>query len=159
MQTASPPSRTDEIFLADEQGARHLGARLGRALRPGMTILLEGPVGAGKSHIARAAIHALIGAGIDVPSPTYTLVQTYDTPRGEIWHADLYRLTDPSEIEELGLFDAMETAIVLIEWPDRLGESRPEGAVTLSLSHAGEGRRLRIFNAPPGFLTEPGEAQ
>lgn len=133
-----------EIDLPDARATTAFGTRLARVLRPGTTVLLEGPLGAGKSHLARAAIQALAGPGIDVPSPTYTLVQTYDTLRGDLWHADLYRLTDPIEVEELGLVEAMEEAIVLVEWPDRLGALRPKGALTLALAYADPGRRLRM---------------
>ena len=93
-------------------------------LKPGDVIALEGPVGAGKTHFARAFIRARQGdAAEDVPSPTFTLVQTYDDPLGtEIWHADLYRLTHPDELVELGLDDAMRDDIVLIEWPDHGGK-------------------------------------
>jgi tRNA threonylcarbamoyladenosine biosynthesis protein TsaE len=135
------PGPVIEFPLPDEESARRFGAALGHALRPGMTLLLEGPLGAGKSHIARAAIRALAGEETEVPSPTFTLVQTYDSPAGEIWHADLYRLGGPDEVEELGLVEAMATAIVLVEWPDRLGRRRPGEAAVLRLSHEGDGRR------------------
>ena len=137
--------------LRDEEEARRFGARLGLALRPGQTLLLEGPVGAGKSHIARAAIRARLGPQTDVPSPTFTLVQTYDDPDAEIWHADLYRLTNPSEVDELGLFEAMESAIVLIEWPDRLGRDRPADALTLRLTPEGDQRRLALSGGDPAL--------
>ncbi len=140
-----------QFHLADEEAARRFGARFGLSLRPGMTVLLEGPVGAGKSHLARAAIRALAGAEIDVPSPTFTLVQTYDTGAGEIWHADLYRLTDIAEVEELGLTAAMGEAILLIEWPDRLGSYAPADAIRVALAYEGEGRRLTV-TAPAEFL-------
>lgn len=146
------------LVLEDEEQARDFGLRLGAALQPGMTLLLEGPVGAGKSHIARSAIRAMAGAMIDVPSPTFTLVQSYDTPKAEVWHADLYRLTDPGEIEELGLADAMGRDIVLIEWPDRLGSYRPSDGITLTLSDHGEGRLLRIQGAGASFLAALGLA-
>ena len=107
---------------------------LGTRLTHGDVVLLEGNVGAGKTHFARALIQSLLEIPEDVPSPTFTLVQTYDTKRGEVWHADLYRLTDTSEIEELGLLEAIENAICLIEWPDRLGDLRPANALLLSLS-------------------------
>lgn len=136
-----------EIFLPDEESARQFGNRLGAWLRPGHIVLLEGPVGAGKSHIARAAIRAILGEETEVPSPTFTLVQTYETPDSEIWHADLYRLTDPAEVFELGLFDAMGRDIVLIEWPDRLGRERPNDAITISISYKDEGRILQITAA------------
>lgn len=113
--------------------ARSLGAQLGA----GDTILLSGNVGAGKTHFARALIQSLLAAPEDVPSPTFTLVQVYDAASGlEVWHADLYRLTDPTETEELGLTDAMEQAICLIEWPDRLGALRPADPLDITLSEA-----------------------
>ena len=106
---------------------------LGPRLSPGDVVLLSGEVGAGKTHFARCLIQGLLDDPEDVPSPTYTLVQSYPGPAGEIWHADLYRLTDTAEIEELGLIDAFETAICLIEWPDRLGELTPPGALSVTL--------------------------
>lgn len=112
--------------------ARQIGARLG----PGDVILLTGDIGAGKTHFARALIQSLLTTPEDVPSPTFTLVQTYDTPRAEVWHADLYRLTSVDEVEELGLLDAFQSAICLIEWPDRLADLTPPGALTLALAPA-----------------------
>ena len=111
-----------DLILPDPAATDALAARLAARLRPGDAVWLEGDLGAGKTHFARALIRACLGDGgdgADIPSPTYTLVQTYDTPMGEIWHADLYRLSDPQEIVELGLHDALETAICLVEWPDR----------------------------------------
>jgi tRNA threonylcarbamoyladenosine biosynthesis protein TsaE len=140
------------LSLPDEAAASAFGARLGHCLRPGMVILLEGRLGAGKTHLARAAIRALCGDGTEVPSPTFTLVQTYDGPDCEIWHADLYRLTHLSEVDELGLDSAMGREIVLVEWPDRLGPPPPD-AVTLRLSPEGDGRRLEIMGAAPGLLS------
>lgn len=147
----TPDLQTLDLVLPDEDSARVFGARLGLCLQPGDTVLLSGPVGAGKSHIARAAIRARAGAEIDVPSPTFTLVQTYDMPGADVWHADLYRLTDPSEVEELGLTEAMGTAVVLIEWPDRLGRALPQGAIRLDLRAEGEGRRLHL-SAPERLI-------
>lgn len=124
---------TATLTTPDETAA--LARRLGGCLIPGDTILLSGDVGAGKTHFARALIQSLLVRPEDVPSPTFTLVQTYDTASGaEIWHADLYRLVDPSECEELGLTDAMDHAICLIEWPDRLAALRPEGALDITLT-------------------------
>ncbi len=126
------------VTLADPDATAALARQLGQELCPGDTILLEGDVGAGKTHFARALIQSLLEVPEDVPSPTFTLVQTYDTPKGEIWHADLYRLTSVQEIEELGLTEAFETAICLVEWPDRLGPLTPDTALTLTLSSGSE---------------------
>jgi tRNA threonylcarbamoyladenosine biosynthesis protein TsaE len=138
---------TAEFLLDDEVRASRLGAALGGALRPGDTVLLQGPLGAGKSHIARAAIRALCGEATEVPSPTFTLVQVYDGPDCEIWHADLYRLTNPDEVVELGLVEAMDSAIVLVEWPDRLGSYVPAGAMRLELQPMGDARRAVLSGA------------
>ncbi|MGD9864941.1 MAG: tRNA (adenosine(37)-N6)-threonylcarbamoyltransferase complex ATPase subunit type 1 TsaE [Pseudodonghicola sp.] len=122
------------LHLSSPEATARLATRLGALLRPGDCLLLDGPIGAGKTHFARALIQSLLDIPEDVPSPTFTLVQTYDSPRGEIWHADLYRLTDPGEVEELGLAQAMEEAICLIEWPDRLGDLAPVTALRLSFA-------------------------
>lgn len=120
------------LFCAEDTAA--LARRLGAQLSAGDTVLLTGDVGAGKTHFARALIQSRTALPEDVPSPTFTLVQTYDAADGtEIWHADLYRLTGPSEIEELGLIDAFSDAICLIEWPDRLADLRPDAALDITL--------------------------
>lgn len=109
-----------------------LAARIAKTLVAGDCLLLEGPVGAGKTHFARHLIWSLMQTPEDVPSPTFTLVQTYDTMAGELWHADLYRLTSLDEIEELGLTDAFEHAICLVEWPQMLGPLAPSNALLLT---------------------------
>ncbi len=120
--------------------------RLAPLLRPGDTLLLAGDIGAGKTHFARCLIQSLLVAPEDVPSPTYTLVQSYPSREGEIWHADLYRLTDTNEVFELGLVDAFDSAICLIEWPDRLGDLTPKNALCLTLStRADPNTRLLTF--------------
>lgn len=111
----------------------HLAERLGRHLRAGDVLLLSGGIGAGKSHFARALILSQLAEPEDVPSPTFTLVQTYDLPRSELWHADLYRLGDPDQIVELGLVDAFQTAICLVEWPDRLADLTPPDALGIRI--------------------------
>lgn len=144
------------LTLPDADATAALAARIAPHLRPGHVILLEGPVGAGKSHFARALIQSLLaaeGRQEDVPSPTFTLVQVYETRAGEVWHADLYRLNDPAEAVELGLDEAFERAICLVEWPERLGSFAPEGAMVLALSYAdaAEGRAARIIADGPGW--------
>lgn len=125
------------IRLSDPEATAALARRLAAHLRPGDTLLLSGPIGAGKTHFARALITARLDAPEDIPSPTFTLVQTYDTAAGEIWHADLYRLSDSSELVELGLTDAFDTAICLVEWPDRLGPLAPAHALRIEFSPEG----------------------
>ena len=113
--------------------ARWLAPRLGA----GDVLLLSGPVGAGKTHFARALIQARLaaeGSMEDVPSPSFTLVQTYWAGTLEIWHVDLYRLHSAEEAPELGLEEAFSTALCLIEWPERLGEMTPPGALALHLA-------------------------
>jgi tRNA threonylcarbamoyladenosine biosynthesis protein TsaE len=140
------------VFLPDDADTARLGCWLAGLLAPGDTVLLSGPVGAGKTHLARALIRATTGREQDVPSPSFTLVQTYDAPAkaqgAEIWHADLYRLSQPDEVIELGLDEAFGRAICLVEWPDRLGALTPPGALHLALSHRGEGRQADLSGGP-----------
>lgn len=122
------------LHLPDPDATAAFARRLAPRLGPGDTLLLEGPIGAGKTHFARALILERLTRADrpeDVPSPTYTLVQTYDDGCCQIWHADLYRLTDPSEVVELGLSEAFDTAICLVEWPDRLDPSDASDALRL----------------------------
>jgi tRNA threonylcarbamoyladenosine biosynthesis protein TsaE len=126
-----------ELILSGPEATLQLAQALAAVACPGDCILLEGPIGAGKSAFARGFIQSRMATYDrveDVPSPTFTLVQIYDLPDGEIWHADLYRLTHPDEALELGLDEAMETAICLIEWPDRLGTAAPTGAIRIALA-------------------------
>lgn len=132
------------LFLPTEADTDRLAVWLAARLVPGDSLLLSGPIGAGKSHLARAFIRARLGRFEDVPSPSFTLVQTYQAEDAEIWHADLYRLSHPDEVLELGLDDAFATAICLVEWPDRLGHLAPTHAIKLSLSSKDEGRLVQI---------------
>ncbi|MXQ08228.1 tRNA (adenosine(37)-N6)-threonylcarbamoyltransferase complex ATPase subunit type 1 TsaE [Alphaproteobacteria bacterium GH1-50] len=135
------------LHLSDAEATERLAVALAPLLRAGDTLLLDGPIGAGKTHFARSLIQwrlAEAGLSEDVPSPTFTLVQTYDDGQVEIWHADLYRLSDPLEVVELGLDEAMQSAIALIEWPDRLGDMAPADACRLRFAHDGEGRSVVI---------------
>jgi tRNA threonylcarbamoyladenosine biosynthesis protein TsaE len=124
----------------------HFAQCFAQFLQQGDVVLLEGQIGAGKTHFARELISVLLIEPEDIPSPTYTIVQTYESCKGEIWHADLYRLTDPNEVFELGLLDAFSNAICLVEWPDRLHDIVPRAALKLTLetgSHV-EQRRLKV---------------
>jgi tRNA threonylcarbamoyladenosine biosynthesis protein TsaE len=132
------------LILPDAEATAALGERLAALLQAGDTVLLHGPIGAGKSHLARAFIQRRLGRLEDVPSPTFTLVQTYDT--------DLYRLSHPDEVLELGLGDAFSTAICLIEWPDRLGSHTPSNALNLRLTDLGEGRAAHIWGGRPDVI-------
>ena len=132
-----------DISLPDADATTRLGRAFGGIVRPGDTLLLDGPVGAGKTHFARSLIRSILPEPEDIPSPSFTLVQTYDTTRGPLWHTDLYRLSDASEVEELGLTEAFETSICLVEWPDRMGDTPPH-ALTLGFQHAGDGRTVTL---------------
>lgn len=138
---------TTALFLPDETATDLLASRLAPYLGAGDVLLLSGPIGAGKTHFARALIRARLGAQTEVPSPTFTLIQTYEGEGPEIWHADLYRLSHPDEAIELGLEAAFTSAICLIEWPDRLGDLCPADALRLTFSTEGEGRRVSFTPA------------
>lgn len=122
------------LRLSTQDDTDHLGQTLARFAVSGDCILLRGHIGAGKSALARAFIRQRLGEDTDVPSPTFTLVQVYDLPDVEIWHADLYRLTDTQEAIELGLTDAFEQQICLIEWPEILGDLVPDSALDIELN-------------------------
>lgn len=127
-----------QITLSSPQDTAALGERLGAQLHPGDTLLLTGGIGAGKTHFARALIQSLLAIPEDVPSPTFTLVQEYEGRNGPIWHCDLYRLGGPDDVIELGLLEAFETAICLVEWPERLEDLAPEAALSLAFADADE---------------------
>ncbi len=147
--------RCFELHLADERQTARLGAALAPLLGPGDTVLLRGELGAGKSALARAVIGAALGdAKAEIPSPSYTLVNIYETARGPVWHADLYRLTGAAEeLEELGLVETMGgAALVLVEWPERLGPALPARRLEIALTapRAG-GRDAAITLDGPGW--------
>lgn len=138
----TPSSLT--IELSDEAATSRLGADLAAAAKPGDVLLLQGDLGAGKTTLARGFIRAMSAdRAIDVPSPTFTLVQTYEA-RIPVVHLDLYRIGAPSEVEELGLFDGADASVTLIEWPDRAAGYLPGDPVTIDLAHQGDGRVATI---------------
>lgn len=135
------------IDLPDEAATRALGVRLGAVLRAGDVATLSGPLGAGKTTLARGVVAALMGDGAETPSPTYTLVQTYAGPDFELWHFDLYRLESPEEVYELGFEDALADGACLIEWPERLGALAPPDRLDITLAPHGAGRRADLTAA------------
>ena len=133
-------------FLADDAATARLGAALADTLRPGDLVVLEGDLGAGKTALARAIIRTLMGdERMDVPSPSFALVQPYEGHGISVLHADLYRLADASEVGELGLFDNPR-AIVLVEWAERAPDLEAEAGlrVTLSVPQGGQGRQAEV---------------
>ncbi len=130
-----------EKILEDENATRALAGRVAALARSGDVFALAGDLGAGKTVFARAFIEALEGHDEEVPSPTFTLVQTYELPENLIYHFDLYRLENPEEAYELDIEEAFAEGISLIEWPDRLGTLLPEGALTVNLEHGGGNAR------------------
>lgn len=138
---ACPPPTFHQLPLANAEASTALAHQLAPLFGPGDVLCLEGDLGAGKTHMARGIIQARLAAHgqyEDVPSPSFTLVQSYEAGDMEIWHSDLYRLSDPFEVDELGLIDAFDTAFCLIEWPDRLGAEIPSSALWLSLTTPSE---------------------
>jgi len=129
--------------LADEAATVRLGEDIAAALRRGDAVLLDGDLGAGKSTLARGIVRAIADDdALEVPSPTFTLVQTYETARLTVSHFDLYRLEDPEELDELGLEDALDGGAVLVEWPQKGGDRMPGAAIRIGLSIAA-GSNLR----------------
>ncbi|WP_298163585.1 tRNA (adenosine(37)-N6)-threonylcarbamoyltransferase complex ATPase subunit type 1 TsaE [Brevundimonas sp.] len=138
------------IDLADAEATTALGRAVAPRLEPGEAVLLYGPLGMGKSTLARGLIRALAGEYEDVPSPTFTLVQFYETDP-PVAHFDLYRLTRPEEAFEIGLDEALDVGAALIEWPERLGDdpARALGPdrLTIVLEDRGEGRHATVSGA------------
>jgi tRNA threonylcarbamoyladenosine biosynthesis protein TsaE len=136
-------------FALTQKNLIILGHPLAEALRKGDVVALWGDLGAGKTTFARILIQTLVGKPIDVPSPTFTLVQIYDSLQGEIWHCDLYRLKEPEEIFEIGLEDAFYQAICLVEWPERLGNLLPQRRIDVTFTIKDETTR-KISVTPVG---------
>jgi tRNA threonylcarbamoyladenosine biosynthesis protein TsaE len=132
-------------FRLDNQAAtERLGATLSKTVQAGDAICLRGPLGAGKSTLARALIRALTRPDEEAPSPTFTLVQVYDGREFPIAHFDLYRLTSADEAYELGLDEALAEGAAVIEWPERLGRHLPASRLDIEIAIDGEARRARL---------------
>ena len=132
---------TFSLPLADEAATERLGAELAARLRPRDVVALEGGHGAGKTTLARAILRAAAGdPALIVPSPTFTLVEVYETPAASWWHFDLYRLEQPEQVFELGWEEARADGVALVEWAERLGPLLPRERLTVRLAIAGEGR-------------------
>lgn len=134
-----------DFSLPDDPATRALGAAVGAILRRGDIVCLSGPLGAGKTTLARGAIESLTGAR-DAPSPTFPLVETYAAPHFDLWHFDLYRLENPADAYELGIEEAFVSGASLVEWPERIASLVPDDALVIRLSLEGAGRRA-VFDA------------
>lgn len=135
------------MILRNEEETAAVGAALASQARVGDVITLSGPLGVGKTGFARGFIAALGHEG-EVPSPSFAIVQPYEDLRLPVWHVDLYRLRDASELEELGL-DAADDGVILVEWPEQAGAGRWPDALALSLEFAEDGARRLTAKVPP----------
>jgi len=139
------------LALTDLAATEALGAQIATGLQVGDTVALKGDLGAGKTTLARAVLRAL-GVTEHVPSPTFTLVQSYDTPRLPVRHYDLYRICSPREIDELGMEEALEDGAALIEWPENAGDRLPEDVLLILLTAEGEQSRRADIAGPTRWV-------
>ena len=137
------------MTLEDEAATIRVGAELARRARAGDVITLSGPLGVGKTALARGFLSALGHEG-EVPSPSFAMVQPYEDLDPPVWHVDLYRVEDPSEIEELGL-DSAADAVLIVEWPERAGQNAWADALRLSLDFGQNGDRILTAHVPPSW--------
>ena len=133
-----------DFRLANEAHTVRLGAALAKAIEKGEAICLSGPLGAGKSVLARAMVRALAPEERDVPSPTFTLVQFYQGPKFPLAHFDLYRLKSADEAYEIGLDEALRDGAAVVEWAERLGHHLPPDRLDVEISVDGDQRRVRL---------------
>lgn len=137
------------MILADERATEAIGSELARLVRAGDVVALAGPLGVGKTALCRGLLSALGHEG-EVPSPSFAIVQPYEALNPPVWHVDLYRIEDGSEIEELGL-DAAADAVLLVEWPERAGKDAWPQALRLSLQFAEAGARRLTAQVPASW--------
>lgn len=138
------------VDVADEAATGRVAAALAHLAQPGDVVALAGDLGTGKTAFARAFVRTLADADEEVPSPTFTLVQLYDTDDFTVWHFDLYRLERPEDALELGIEEAFADGVSLIEWPERLGRLLPHNRldITLSVGTSPEARRIAFTGGP-----------
>ena len=137
------------MILADEQETDELGARIAGALRPGDVVTLSGPLGVGKTALARGILAALGHQG-DVPSPSFAIVQPYDELEPPVWHVDLFRIEDAGELDELGLESAAD-GVLIVEWPEKAGSRAWPQALGLTLDFDEGGARRLTAKVPPSW--------
>ena len=138
------------MILAAEADTRDVGKHLAAQLRIGDVIALSGPLGVGKTALARAMIEAL-GHDGEVPSPSFAIVQPYETLDPPLWHVDLYRIEQPGELGELGLESVLDEGAMIVEWPERAGEGAWPQALGLSLDFAPDGARRLTATVPAAW--------
>jgi tRNA threonylcarbamoyladenosine biosynthesis protein TsaE len=144
------------MILADEDATARFGRDLAGKLQAGDVVTLSGPLGVGKTALARALLLALGHEG-DVPSPSFAIVQPYDELELPVWHVDLFRLDDPSELEELGLESASD-GVLLIEWPEKAGQAAWPDALRLTLEFADASARRLTASVPPPWQSRWSQA-
>ena len=137
------------MILEDEAASERLGRELAAMLRPGDVVTLSGPLGVGKTALARAVIRSLGNKG-DVPSPSFAIVQPYEELDPPIWHVDLFRIEEAGELEELGL-DSAGDSVLIIEWPERAGDAAWQDALRLTLDFEQGGARRLTAQVPPSW--------
>jgi tRNA threonylcarbamoyladenosine biosynthesis protein TsaE len=137
------------MILQDEAATERVGMELAAMLRPGDVVTLSGPLGVGKTALARALLHALGHEG-DVPSPSFAIVQPYEDIEPPVWHVDLFRIEGPGELDELGL-DSAGDSVLVVEWPERAGEAAWPDALRLTLDFDQGGARRLTAMVPPAW--------
>ncbi len=140
---------THEHVSDSVERTEQLAADLAKSLPPGSVVTLDGPLGAGKTHFTRGLVAGLGGDANHVSSPTYTLLQIYDTPAGGVFHLDAYRLAGPDDLLDLGFADIQaEAALIVIEWPSIVADALPPNAVRVALAYVNERQRRLCIDAP-----------